>query len=222
MNALAKHLAVPLEVRCSTLVFAIRPRDGGWSVGLDDGSALDADAVVVTCPLPQSFAVLVTSGVTLPEQLRTTDYDRTLTLMVAIDGASAVPSPGGLQEPDDVFAFVGDNAAKGTSDVPSLTFNANAAWSDDRWDADREETRRDLLAAARPYLGAARVVEDSIKRWRFATPRSIWPEPCWVADSEHPVVVAGDAFAGPRMAKSNMEGAALSGLAAADALSVRR
>ena len=52
-----------------------------------------------------------------------------------------------------------------------------------------------------------------MKRWRFATPRTIWPEPCWVASGMAPLALAGDAFAGPRV-----EGAVLSGLAAADAL----
>ncbi len=45
---------------------------------------------------------------------------------------------------------------------------------------------------------------------RCATPRTIWPEPCWVSDS---LALAGDAFAGPRI-----EGAAVSGLAAATAI----
>ena len=56
-------------------------------------------------------------------------------------------------------------------------------------------------------------VEHQVKRWRFATPRTIWPEPCWVASGTDPLALAGDAFAGPRV-----EGAVLSGLAAADAL----
>jgi hypothetical protein len=218
MNALAKHLARGLDVRCTTLVFAVRPGDRGWSVGLDDGTAVPADALIVTCPLPQAFAVLVQSGVSLPEPLRTTEYDRTLTLMVALDGPSAVPAPGGVQGGDPLFSFIGDNRAKGTSDTPAVTFHANAAWSEAHWDTDREEVRTMLLQAARPWIGNARVVADSTKRWRFATPRTLWPEPCWVGDGHAPVVIAGDAFAGPRRSGSNLEGAALSGLAAAEAL----
>jgi predicted NAD/FAD-dependent oxidoreductase len=54
------------------------------------------------------------------------------------------------------------------------------------------------------------VLTSQLKRWRFATPRSIWPEPTWSPADGTPLVLAGDAFAGPKM-----EGAACSGLAAA-------
>jgi predicted NAD/FAD-dependent oxidoreductase len=69
-----------------------------------------------------------------------------------------------------------------------------------------------LELAAAPWLGEARIVESQLKRWRFATPRTIWPEPCWVG-GDGTIVVAGDAFSGPRV-----EGAHNSGLAAAHAL----
>ena len=92
MNALAKHLAAGLDVRCSTLVFAIRPGEASaWSVGLDDGTGIAADAIVLTCPLPQSFSLLITAGVELPPDLRMTDYDRTLALLAVLDRPP--PSP---------------------------------------------------------------------------------------------------------------------------------
>jgi predicted NAD/FAD-dependent oxidoreductase len=214
MNALAKHLAQGLDVRCNQLVFAVRPGAGRWEVGLDDASVVEADALVVTCPLPQASAVLVTSGVELPRELRETEYDRTLSILVALDRPGAVPEPGGVQHPNDVFGFIGDNVSKGVSDHPAITFHASAGWSEAHWDDEREAVTAALLEHARPWLGDAQVLEVSPKRWRFATPRSIWPEPCWFHDGgAAPLVVAGDAFAGPRV-----EGAALSGLAAAGAL----
>jgi predicted NAD/FAD-dependent oxidoreductase len=216
MNALAKHLATGLDVRANQLVFAVRPGAGPtarrWSVGLDDGSAVHADALAVTCPLPQAFSILVATDVEIPSELRDTQYDRTICLMVVLDRPSAVPDPGGVQNPDHVFSFIGDNLAKGISAEPALTLHANPAWSEAHWERDRDDLRRDLLEHAAPWLGGATAVADSMKRWRFATPRAQWPAHCWFDPSAStPLVLAGDAFLGPRV-----EGAALSGLAAAD------
>ena len=217
MNALAKHLAAGLDVRCSTFVFALRrgrtgPSGGCWSVGVDDGTTVEADAVVVTCPVPQASSLMITADVDLPAALRETDYDRTLALLTVLDGDPAIPPPGGVQAADRTFSFVGDNRAKGISAVPAVTFHASPEWSLVWW--ERPDAQEALLEDARPWLGSARVVTSQLKRWRFATPRRLWPDPCWTSDDgPGPLVVAGDAFAGPRI-----EGAALSGIAAADAL----
>lgn len=211
MTGIAKHLAAPLDVKCSQLVFAIRRGpSGGWSVGLDDGTSLEADSVVVTTPLPQAFALLVTSDVELPERLVRSEYDRTLALLTVLDGPGGVPAPGGVQDGDTTFSFIGDNQAKGISSLPALTFHANPVWSEQHWDDDPDVTRGALEELAEPWLGDARLIVSQLKRWRFATPRTIWPDPCWSPPDEPTLVLAGDAFGGPKL-----EGAVLSGLAAA-------
>jgi renalase len=214
MNALAKHLARGLDVRCGHLAFAVRREVGAWLVALDDGTEVPAGALVLTTPVPQALSLLVTAGVTLPDGLRTLDYDRTLTLLAVLDGPSAVPAPGGVQEPDGTFAFVADNLVKEVSAVGALTLHARPAVSEARWDADRDEVHAELLAAATPWFGTARVLTSQVKRWRFATPRTTWTEPCWLHDDgPAPLVLAGDAFGGPRV-----EGAFVSGTAAAERL----
>jgi renalase len=215
MNALAKHLARGLDVRCGSLAFAISPAGAttGWTVQLDDGTSVAADAVVSTCPIPQTMALAVTSGATVPEALWRIDYDRTLGLLTVLDGPSGVPAPGGVQHGDPVFSFIGDNAAKGVSPVSAITFHAAPAWSAAHWDDDPGALHTALLTAAAPWFGGAGVVESQVKRWRFAIPSTLWPDPCWRADTTAPLVFAGDAFAGPRV-----EGAYLSGLAAAAAV----
>lgn len=216
MNGWAKGLAQGLDVRCSQLVFAIRPSmlGSGWSVALDDGRHVDASAVIVTTPLPQAFSLLVTAEVTLPEALMRTEYDRTLGLLMALDRPSLVPSPGGVQNPHPDVAFVGDNVAKGISDVPAITLHASPTWSLAHWDHDPAVVEQGLRSLAEPWLGDAVVVADQVKRWRFATPQTLWPEPYWSSDSgTGPLLLAGDAFAGPRV-----EGAAMSGWSAAGAL----
>lgn len=219
VNALAKRLAAGLDLRAPAMAFAIRPGDdgSGWAVGLDDGTAIETDVVIVTTPLPQAYALLITSGVELPDALNNVEYDRTIALLAVLDGTPAVPTPGGLQGAG-IFSFIGDNQAKGISPVPAVTFHAGPGWSEEHW-GDTHETLDDALrTAAAPWLGDARIVDSQVKKWRFATPRTIWPEPCWSAPPPAaPLVVAGDAFAGPRV-----EGAYLSGLAAADVIIDRR
>ena len=212
MNVLAKTVAAPVDVRCSALVFAIRRGTAtAWEVVLDTAEVIIADALVVTCPLPQSYSLLVPAEIDLPETLIRTDYDRTLALLATLDRPPAVPEPGGRPHPTDTLSFVADNQRKGISDTPAITVHANAEWSLAHWDDDPADVIAGLTAAASNYLGEAAIIESQLKKWRFATPRTTWPDPCWVApDTPGALVLAGDAFAGPKV-----EGAALSGLAAA-------
>lgn len=215
MTALAKHMAASLDVRTSTLVFEIGAGEThDWTVVIDDGSTIACDAVVTTCPLLQSYSITVTAGAELPPDLLRSDYDRTIGLLAVLDGPPRIPAPGGLQNPDEVFSWIGDNHAKGVSPVPAVTFHAGPTWSAAHWDDSPEDGRAALIEAAQPYLGSASIVIAEYKKWRFATPRSPWPDQCFVSPTEPGTLVfAGDAFAGPKV-----EGAFLSGLAAASHL----
>ncbi len=221
MNSLAKDLAVGLDVRCSTMAFSVLPSgtdgsrseaDAAWQVLIDDGTIHHADAVIVTTPLPQAFALLVDSGIHLDESLIRTDYDRTIALLATLDRSPAIPAPGGLQGPTPELGFLADNVAKGVSSSPAITAHASASWSETHWDDHLDDLRTALIGLVDPWLGGAAVTEAQVKKWRFATPRSTWPDPCWVAESGT-IVLAGDAFDGPRI-----EAAHNSGLAAAHAI----
>ena len=211
MTDIAKHLAQGLDIRYNTLAFSIvRGTTSKWQVNIDDGSALVADAIIVTCPLPQTYALLVTADIELPESMRRTEYDRTICLLAVLNQSSTVLNPGGLQNPDETFSFIADNAIKGISSAVALTLHANPQFSLDHWDDRLEDVQQLLLKRAELWIGNATVKTSQIKKWRLATPLTIWPERYWANDM---IVLAGDAFGGPKI-----EGAALSGLAAANYL----
>jgi predicted NAD/FAD-dependent oxidoreductase len=229
MNSLAKELARPLgahppgRIELDTMAFAVRRSEPDTAsdtasdlaplrVIVDDGSERPADAVISTCPLPQTFSLLVDAGIEFDEQVFRTDYDRTLTLLALLDRPPRMLPTGGVQPDDPRLGFVGDNVSKGVSRVPALTVHASGEWSEAHWNEGDDEIVAGLIGAAAPWLGDAAVVDHQLKRWRFATPRTISPDPCWIAPSGD-IVAAGDAFAGPRV-----EGAHNSGLAAARAL----
>ena len=211
MTDIAKHLAQGLDVRCNTLAFSIAPgATSKWQLKIDDGSVFEADAIIVTCPLPQTYALLVTAGIELPESMLRTEYDRTICLLAVLNQSSVLADPGGLQNPDETFSFIADNAIKGISSATALTLHANPQFSLEHWDTSTDDVQRLLLERASPWIGDATVITSQIKKWRLATPLTIWPERYWANDM---IVLAGDAFGGPKI-----EGAALSGLAAANYL----
>jgi len=223
MAGLAKHIGRGLDVRTSSLVFSVSASgNSSWNVTLDDGSVHEAHGVIVTSPLPQSYSLLVTAGVELPRELIMTDYDRTLALLAVLDGPTTSLGVGGRQNPDDVFSWIGDNHAKGISDLPAVTFHANPEWSKTHWDDAPDDAHRLLRELASAHLPDARIVRSEYKKWRFATPKAIWPDACLTAGPDQsinaaaPLALAGDAFAGPKV-----EGAVLSGLAAGEWMASR-
>ena len=212
MAALAARMSVGLDVRASVHVEAVRRAGRGWTVSWPAtprgaGGLIEADAVVLTPPIPQS-AALVAGVATLPES----DYDPMISLLVALDDRPPIPHPGGIQFDDDpTWSWIGDNVAKGVSVVPAVTMHTRADVAVARWNEDHDALRDALLLAAAPWLGAANVIDARMHRWRYATPVEPYPEPC-LSKANGRLVFAGDAFGGPRI-----EGAFLSGRAAADA-----
>lgn len=218
MTGLAKFLAAGLDdVRVGTHVRSVERLPHGWRARTDNGT-VDGVGLLLTAPVPQALALVDAGGVDLDPGIRPAlddiAYDAALALLVVLDDAPQLPPSGAVQLTSGPFTFVADNLAKGLSPLHALTLHCSDRVARHRWEDEDQAVIADLLRAAAPWIGTARVTEAQLKRWRFASPRSLWPEPCCVAvDGEEPLVLAGDAFDGPRV-----EGAYLSGLAAATAM----
>ena len=218
-NQVGKHLAARLaDVRVGIQIVSVAPSPPGWLLAWEGGE-VTAGAVVLTPPVPQSLALLDAGGCLLrPEVgpgLRAITYDPTIALLLALDRPPAVPPPGARKPGDGPFDIVVDNVAKGASAAPALTLHLRADVSAARFDDPDAVLLDDMLPEAAGWLGDAVVLEAAVKRWRYATPVTTWPEAACVAalGGGGPVLLAGDAFAGPRI-----EGAWLSGVAAAEAI----
>ena len=214
LNRLGKYLAEGLDVTLGTRIEAANVSAHRWEL-LAESEKFAADAVVLTAPMPQNLEVLDAGGVELEPDLRdrldAMTYHPTLALLVALEGAPALPPPGAVQLSDGPFSFIADNKAKGASAEQAVTFHVTHHLSSRRWEDDPDLVRSELLDLARPWLGEAEITEVHLKRWRYAQP---------VAPATHdfeataiggvPLVFAGDAFAGAKV-----EGAFRSGHAAA-------
>lgn len=218
MTAVAKHLSRDVPLRLGTRVVAVRRATTGWLVVLEDAETVLANAVVLTPPVPQSLALLDAGAVGLQPAIRARlenlEYERCLAVMAVLAAPTRIPYPGGLSPAEGPIAWIADNQMKGVSAVPAVTLHATAAYSLEYWERDRHASGLALLQAAAHWLEIDDVTEFQVHGWRYSKPIHIDAGPCMVVSESPPLIVAGDAFAGARV-----EGAALSGWAAADALS---
>lgn len=216
MSAVAKRLALGLDLQLETTVTDLRLGADGWLATTASGSTFASRAVVLTAPVPQALALIDAGRLGLaPEQrsrLEAIEYERCLTVMAVLDGPSRIPPPGGILLSVGPIASITDNQAKGISTEPAVTLHATPAFSLEHWDHDRLESGRILLAAATDWLGAG-VRTFQVHGWRYSQPTIRDSEPCVLVSHAPPLVLAGDAFGG-----GGAEGAALSGRAAAQAI----
>lgn len=184
-----------------------------------DLRTLGSRAHVLTAPVPQSLAVLSFSGL-LPEPslhigLANIAYKPTISVLLQLaESPDGLPDHGGVQYADHPrLAFVTDNQRKGVSDTPAVTVHLSNELSAELWESPETDLVATALDLAADHVRGVTVTGHQVHRWRYAGPVDVWPEPtvCWGSD---PVIaLAGEAFAGPKV-----EGAYLSGVAAADAV----
>lgn len=215
MNAVAQHLAEGLDVRRSTPVQSVARVGDEWLVSTPHG-ALTVDAVLLTAPVPQSLALLAAGGVELADDdsraLQAIEYEPCLAVLAVLDGPTQLPPPGAVDPADGPVDWVADNHRKGVSAAPAVTIHATAAFSRQHWDADDETVIAALLAAS--HLGCAPLPGGTqVQRWRYARPITLYSARFLAAHEQPRLLFAGDAFGGAKV-----EGAVLSGTAAAELL----
>jgi predicted NAD/FAD-dependent oxidoreductase len=183
---------------------------------LESGEAVFAKDAVLTAPVPQSLALLDLgechlSGAT-KARLESIQYERCLAVMAVLEKPTSLSLPGTLSPTEGPIALVVDNQMKGISATPGITLHATPAFSLEHWDRDRQESGRQLLQAAAAWLDSD-VIEFQVHGWRYSKPIHVEQTTCVVLNKAPWLVLAGDAFGGPRV-----EGAALSGWSAAAVL----
>ena len=213
MTSIAEHLALGLDIKTGVEVSSLRRDEQDWQVAAG-GIVHKAHALVLTPP--SSLALTDKNGLSLPTEARSAleniVYDPCIAVMALPKGSGAVPEPGGVQIGDDPLFWVADNRQKGISGVPALTVHAGPEWSREHLCSDDETVSRLLLEEARDYVGTE-VEAAAVYRWEYSQPVGLYEERFVYVEGPPPLVFCGDAYGGPKV-----EGAVLSGIAAAEKL----
>jgi predicted NAD/FAD-dependent oxidoreductase len=217
MTGIGKYLAQGLDVHLGEEIERLAFNDGRWTAFSKSGANFEADELVLTSPVPQSLALLRTAGVELPddakEKLENLRYEPCFAVLVNLSGPSLLPAPGALYVNGEVLWWLADNFQKGISPRQgSVTIHSSGPWAKAHYDDAESDVAAALLEVAAPYLGAS-VESSQVRRWRYSKPEN----PLEIGSlrvRELNLSFAGDIFQGAKI-----EGAALSGLSAARAIS---
>jgi renalase len=217
MDAIPRHLAQGLDVRLNQKAEVASIASETWNLTLEGGKKVEGRALILTPPLPQSLALLAAGNYQLPrnvaDRFGEISYAPCLALLVELGEESKLPSPGGLQLHGEPIAFMGDNTQKGVSPSSfALTIHAGPLFSEEHWGATDQDVAALLLDEASYWIRAP-VISWHLERWRYSVPRQIIEQRTLHLPGPPVLLFAGDVFGGPRI-----EGAAISGLAAVDAL----
>lgn len=214
MTAIAKHLAIDLEIRRETLVRKVSRRDRKWQGDLGNETTITASRLLITAPVPQAMTLLETGEVALDRNdqkaLDAIKYHRCIAALAILDQPSRIDSlNGALKLSGEPVQWISDNHRKGISkDVPSATIHSTPAFAEEHWDSNDSVRMPLLLEKASKHLGAT-ILFCQCHRWGFSQPKASFRDKAFV-DESLGLAIAGDGLSGGRV-----EGAALSGLEAA-------
>ncbi len=214
MNSIAAMMAQGLQIQSGIKASRITNLGGVWNIETDIDESLEAAAMIVTCPAPQALQLLDYAMTDRDRAaLERLQFERCLALMAMVENEVDLPEPGAKQvENGEPVTWVADNHRKGISPpVPGLaarglTIHAGPQFSTEHWETDANSVAAKMLNG---YQASA----WKLHRWKYAKPVVMHEERCLALDAPAPLVLAGDAFGEPRV-----EGAALSGMAAAEEL----
>lgn len=216
MSDVPKHLGLNLDIASGERVIGLTHDGGYWLASCESGNLFTAGYLVVTAPLPQALTLLDTAGLDYAgpylQGLRNVRYSKGLATLAVLEGSSALPPSGFAKVLTGPLSWLADNRIKGISpDASVITIHASADFAEQHWDSPDELRGRLMLEAAQPWLGS-RVCDYQCHRWGFTLPQNPWHEKHF-SHSSLKLTLAGDAFGGARV-----EGAALSGIEAAQAV----
>lgn len=218
ISTLGRLLGAGTDVRREAPVAQVVRIDGGWRVAMADGSTVDARAALLTAPAPQTRLLLADAPLEAgaAETLAAIEFEPVFAVLAGYEDVAPPAWPGVRVEGHPDLAWAAHDSSRrgpsGGAGPTVLVLHATPAFTRTHLDAPHDDVANALLRAATELVPwADRPAWRDVQRWRYARPVATRPERYLTAAPG--LLVAGDAFGSDRV-----EGAFLSGLAAAEAL----
>ncbi|MFT5288791.1 MAG: renalase [Planctomycetota bacterium] len=214
MNALAKYLARNIEVHCRSRVASVERLSRGWKLVREDGVELgEFERLVITTPPPQA-AALISNYSPLGERAASIPMRPCWAVLLGLGEPYSAAFDGAFCEGAALSWVARDNSKPGRGTAESWVLHASAEWTEAHLEEDPVRVAFLLVKELELLTGlpVPAVIHRDAHLWLFAQPHSAFSMGV-LHDNERGLLLAGDAYCGGRI-----EGAYLSGLAAAHRL----
>lgn len=222
MNALGKHLAAGLDIRCEQLVQEVIPfHDGSWMLRVErptveiPETAGPFDALLIAVPANQAVPLL-SCVANFSAHAARTPMAPCWTMMLAFDRPLDLPFDGAWVQDSRLGWIACDSSKPQRRPGEHWIANATSAWSAEHLEDDADRAKEKLLRAFHEATGSpVQPVHVMMHRWRYA--QSIHPldlDCLW--DDSRRIGACGDWFAAGLEGSGRVENAWRSGSALAD------
>ncbi|MBC7534047.1 MAG: FAD-dependent oxidoreductase [Oligoflexus sp.] len=219
MNTLPKALSAGLNIRLSHTVTSIHYAEGLWHSEGQDGRYESAKNLILTCPLPQSASLFKQDPKLSTEILTMSDSVQyrplwTLILLTSPLSKNPIHFRGYHELENPVIHSLCEQSAKGLATSEGIyVLHTTEQFTRNHLEADATQIQA-LVGEALKELGFDISTATLIPhRWRYAFVDKPLGRKIWISKAWPGLVLAGDFCLG-----STIVNAAVSGLAAADAL----
>jgi len=214
MNAIAKLMAADLEIVRDARVENVQQNNGIWRIASGE-KIVKSRSLLVTSPAPQAMTLLEhQASRTFLETLSKIEYEKCIALMILLENKVAISESGFMKSDDpEPIATIADTLKKRGASKPGLVALSGPLFAEKYFNDDPTVATESLLGAF-PRRGELKIVATSLQKWRFAKRKQHTLRESFCADDNRMLWHAGDGYVSP-----NIEGAFLSGLKAAIAIS---
>lgn len=188
MNSLMKKAAEPLAQKVllnSRLLILRRADEGRFVAEREDGTAIRAQRVYLTCPLPQTLKILKDSSIEYPSELNDIDYAHALVGLFVLKRENFLHADLAMIEAfkfqeriSDSISSVASQWSKGLGHELAFTIVMSPGWSERGFDEEDSLTMAKMTHVFYDFIGRltkSEVCENQIdrsqlKRWRYSHP----------------------------------------------------
>ena len=207
MNAPAKQLAKDLTIHSSQTIDAVKHKDGKWHLHSTESGDITQtfDELILAIPGPQALALAQHIHPEIKALTENSNMKGCWTIMARFKEKQNVPFDAAFVN-KELISWISRNLSKPTrKGLESWTIHANADWSQEFIELDKEQVTEQMLACAKKVGLDCTNADVTIHRWRYAS-GSATSAPGFYVNQSLQIGMCGDWLNGGRV-----EGGWLSG-----------